>query len=253
MTVSADWAESHPCRVMGIVNVTPDSFSDGGRFFSADDAIRRGLELVAAGADFLDIGGESTRPGATPLDWREEWRRICPVVDGLRDSGCALSVDTYHPETAARAVDAGAKVVNCVYPEPIPAMMDILRRSAPDVALVAPASCLGKSIQTSGLPRVYLDPMIGFGTTREEDLALIASVPELSKKGRVLVGASRKRIVRALAGESDTGSLVGADVAVALWAAAHGASVVRVHDVREVSQALRVWRAVDGTHKLLDS
>ena len=246
MTASADRAECDPCRVMGIVNVTPDSFSDGGRYFSAEDAIRRGHELAAAGAEFLDVGGESTRPGATPLDWSEEWRRICPVIEGLRDLECVLSVDTYHPETAARAVDAGAKVVNCVYPEPVSAMMELVRRSPPGVELVAPASCLGKSISDSDLPRVYLDPMIGFGTTREEDLALIASVPELCRRGRVLVGASRKRIVRALSGESDTGALVGADVAVALWAASHGASIVRVHDVREVAQAMRVWRRIEN-------
>ena len=234
------------CRVMGIVNVTPDSFSDGGRFFAPEDAVRRGAELISAGAELLDIGGESTRPGATPLDWREEWRRICPVVEGLRGAPCVVSVDTYHPETAERAVEAGAKLVNCVYPEPVPAMLDVLRRAPDDVELVVPASCLGKSVVSADLPRVYLDPMIGFGTTREEDLALIRSVPELCKKGRVLLGASRKRIVRSLAGEDDTGALVGADVAVALWAAANGASVVRVHDVREVAQALRV------AHKLLN-
>ena len=232
------------CSVMGIVNVTPDSFSDGGRFLAPDDAIRRGMEMAREGAAYLDIGGESTRPGATPLDWREEWRRIRPVIEGLRDSACVLSVDTYPPETAERAVAAGAKLVNCVYPGPVPAMMELVRRSAPDVELVAPASCLGNGIRPADLPRVYLDPMIGFGTTREEDLALLRSVDGLAAKGRVLVGASRKRIVRALAGESDTGLLVGADVAVALWAAAHGASVVRVHDVREVSQALRVWKGL---------
>jgi dihydropteroate synthase len=226
---------------MGIVNVTPDSFSDGGRFFSPDDAIRHGLELADAGAAFLDVGGESTRPGSTPVDWREEWRRIEPVVEGLRDSRCILSVDTYHPETAERAVDAGAKLVNCVYAEPVPAMLDIVRRASPDVELVVPASCLGKTVFESDLPRVYLDPMIGFGTTREEDLALIKSVAGLSKKGRVLFGASRKRIMRTLAGEDGTGALVGGDVAAALWAAANGASVVRVHDVREVAQALLVW------------
>ena len=229
------------CRVMGIINVTPDSFSDGGLFLSPEAAIRRGLEMSAAGAAFLDVGGESTRPGAVPIDWEEEWRRIHPVVEGLRDAPCVLSVDTYHPETAERAVAAGAKLINCVYPESVLAMLEILRRSPEDVELVVPASCLGKVVFASDLGRIYLDPMVGFGTTREDDLALLASVSALAEKGRVLVGASRKRIVRTLAGESGTDTLLGGDIAVALWAAANGASVVRVHDVREVAQALRVW------------
>ena len=234
------------CRVMGIVNVTPDSFSDGGRFFSTGNAIRRGRDLAADGAAILDIGGESTRPGATPVDWSEEWRRIGPVLEGLRDSPCILSVDTYHPETAERAVAAGAKLVNCVYPEPVPAMLEIVRRAPADVELVVPASCLGNGVSPADLGRVYLDPMIGFGTTREEDLAILRSIAGLAKKGRVLVGASRKRIMRTLTGEDGTGALVGGDVAVALWAAANGASVVRVHDVKEVAQALRVWEKLSS-------
>ena len=232
------------CLVMGIVNVTPDSFSDGGDCFAPEDAIRRGMDMVADGAAILDIGGESTRPGAVPVPWEEEWRRIAPVVEGLRGAPCTLSVDTYHPETAERAVAAGVKIVNCVYPGPVPRMLDIVRGQTPDVELVAPASCLGDSIGAEDLPRVYLDPMVGFGTTRDEDLALLRSVPALAAKGRVLVGASRKRIVRTLAGESDTGALLGGDIAIALWCAAHGASVVRVHDVRQVAQALRVWRKI---------
>ena len=236
---------------MGVVNVTPDSFSDGGRFLAPEDAVRHGLELADSGASFLDIGGESTRPGADPLDWREEWRRIEPVVEGLRGSRCVLSVDTYHPETAERAVAAGAKLVNCVYEGPVPAMLEIVRRAPADVELVVPASCLGKSVSPVDLPRVYLDPMIGFGTTREEDLALVKSVAELAKKGRVLFGASRTRIVRALTGEARTDALLGGDVALALWAAANGASVVRVHDVKEVAQALRVWETLENRSDLL--
>jgi dihydropteroate synthase len=237
------------CRVMGIINVTPDSFSDGGRFLSPSDAVRCGLEMCSAGAAYLDVGGESTRPGAVPVAWAEEWRRIRPVIEGLRDAPCILSVDTYHPETAARAVDAGARLVNCVYPEPVPAMLETIRRAGADVEMVVPASCLGATISAADLRRVYLDPMVGFGTTREEDLRLLASVPALAEKGRVLVGASRKRIVRALSGESRTDSLIGGDVAVALWAAANGASVVRVHDVAETVQALRVWGRLERSRR----
>lgn len=229
---------------MGIVNVTPDSFSDGGRNFVPEDAIRRGREMIADGADILDIGGESTRPGATPISWGEEWRRISPVVEGLRGESCVLSVDTYHPETAECVVAAGVKIVNCVYPGPVPKMLEIVRRAERGVELVVPASCLGESVLPADMGRVYLDPMVGFGTTREEDIALLRGIAGLAEKGRVLVGASRKRIVRALADEDDVGALVGADVAVALWAAANGASIVRVHDVREVAQALQVWKRI---------
>lgn len=233
-------------RVMGIVNVTPDSFSDGGRYYSPEEAIRRARKLIAEGARIIDLGGESTRPGATPIGWQEEWARIEPVLEGLLDTGVPLSVDTYHPETAARAVAAGAGIINCVYAEPVPAMLAILR-AHPDVELVAVPSAVsdGKVWATFG-DRIYLDPMIGFGTTRDEDIARIRSVPELARRGRVLVGASRKRIVRKLTGEKTLGKMSAGSVAVALWSVLHGASVVRVHDVAETVQALKVVAALEG-------
>ena len=233
------------CLVMGILNVTPDSFSDGGRFADPESAVRRAAAMLEDGADIIDIGGESTRPGSTPVSWEEEWSRVEPVLRGLSPivaGSVPISIDTYHPETAERAVLLGAKIVNCVYPEPI---LDMLRICAKNGAeLVIPAKSLGSVPKSLGSVPIYLDPMVGFGTTREEDLALLRSVRELSKKGRVLVGASRKRIVRALAGESSTATLLGGDIAIALWCAANGASVVRVHDVREVAQALRVYRKI---------
>ena len=239
---------------MGIVNVTPDSFSDGGQFFRPEEAIRRAKNLVADGADIIDLGGESTRPGATPLKWDEEWSRIEPVLEGFRVSGfqgfrVRVSVDTYHPETAERAIKAGADIINCVYSEPVAEMLKLLEGN--DVELVVPYRLEGEaefSFLTSGQEtaspfwkRIYLDPMIGFGTTREEDIELLRSIPELAKKGRVLVGASRKRIVKKLTGsEGKVGKNVGGNVAIAVWAAMNGASVVRVHDVKEIVQALRV-------------
>lgn len=234
------------CKVMGIVNVTPDSFSDGGQFFKPEEAIRRAKNLVADGADIIDLGGESTRPGATPISWEEEWSRIGPVLKGIGEliTGDRVSVDTYHPETAKKAVEAGAGIINCVYPEPIPEMLKLLEDN--DVELVMPASALGAEHQALGT-RLYLDPMIGFGTTREEDVALLRSIPELAKKGRVLVGASRKRIVKKLVGEkSSVGKNIGGNVAIALWAALNGASAVRVHDVKETVQALRVIETLKG-------
>ena len=251
------------CKVMGIVNVTPDSFSDGGQFFKPEEAIRRAKNLVADGADIIDLGGESTRPGATPIGWEEEWSRIEPVLTGLtsfvsRLKSFQISVDTYHPETAEWAIKAGANIINCVYAEPIPEMLKLLEGN--DVELVLPYRIKGEApspalvrdgisaFLTSGgdaasplFERLYLDPMIGFGTTREEDLELLRSIPELAKKGRVLIGASRKRIVKKLVGEkSAVGKNVGGNVAIAVWAALQGASVVRVHDVKETVQALRV-------------
>ncbi len=233
------------CRVMGIVNVTPDSFSDGGRFVDPEAAIRRAAAMVEDGADIIDIGGESTRPGSTPVSWEEEWSRVEPVLRGLSPivaGSVPISIDTYHPETAERAVSLGATIVNCVYPEPILDMLQICAKNGAE--LVIPAKSLGSVPKDLGSVPIYLDPMVGFGTTREEDLALLRSVRELSQKGRVLVGASRKRIVRALAGEESTATLLGGDIAIAIWCAANGASVVRVHDVREVAQALRVYRKI---------
>ena len=253
------------CKVMGIVNVTPDSFSDGGKFFSPDEAIRRAANLIDEGADILDFGGESTRPGATPLEWDAEWARLEPVLKEVRDlkgggkrkrdgeREVRVSVDTYHPETAARAVEAGATIINCVYAEPIPEMLEILEVH-PDVELVLPASCLAPTPQTpklpnlqTFLPRLYLDPMIGFDTTREEDLQLLQSVGALATRGRVLVGASRKRIVKKLTGTKVPGKDLAGNLAIALWAAQSGAAVVRVHDVRETVQALKVWSALSET------
>ncbi len=250
------------CKVMGIVNVTPDSFSDGGQFYRPEEAIRRAMNLVEDGADIIDLGGESTRPGSTPLGWEEEWRRIEPVLRGLspllmgtvpspngdcpRSKGgtVPISVDTYHPEPAERAVALGATIVNCVYAEPIPKMYDICAKSGAE--LVIPTSAMGTVPIETGTVPIYLDPMIGFGTTRDEDLELLRSVPELAKRGRVLVGASRKRIVKKLTGEKVTGKNLGGNLGIAVWCAMNGASVVRVHDVKETVQALRVVEAIES-------
>ena len=237
------------CKVMGIVNVTPDSFSDGGQFFRPEEAIRRAKNLVADGADIIDLGGESTRPGATPIGWEEEWARIEPVLEGLKASirsVGSISVDTYHPETAEKAIKAGADIINCVYSEPVAEMIRVIADAARDTELVMPYRLGDEDFRretedASIASRLYLDPMIGFGTTREEDIELLRSIPELAKKGRVLVGASRKRIVKKLVGEkSAVGKNIGGNVAIAVWAAMNGASVVRVHDVKETVQAIRV-------------
>ena len=285
-------------RVMGIVNVTPDSFSDGGKYFRPEEAVRRALNLIDEGADIIDIGAESTRPGSVPISWEEEWSRLEPVLKGLSprcpsrrkglspqsvsvqsdlddranllqkdnsaktkdkisviaegsvpispvsEGSVPISIDTYHPETARLAVESGASIINCVYPEPVEEMLEILREN-PNVELVMPVSAFGMAGEDL-LSRIYIDPMIGFGTTREEDLELLRSVPELAKKARVLVGASRKRLVKKLTGEKVTGKNLGGNLGIAVWAAMNGASVVRVHDVRETFQALKVIGAICG-------
>lgn len=247
---------------MGIVNVTPDSFSDGGKYFRPEEAVKRARNMIEEGADIIDLGAESTRPGAQPLSWQEEWQRLEEAlkgVAGFRDGACkgkerrpfSISVDTYHPETAKRALAAGADMINCVYAESAEEMLALRRECG--AALVLPAKCLPlvKERAADGAARegsagIYIDPMIGFGTTREEDLALLKGVGALAKEWPVLVGASRKRIVKKLTGEKLTGKNLGGNLAIALWCAKEGASVVRVHDVKETVQALKVMEALCG-------
>ncbi len=240
------------CEVMGIVNVTPDSFSDGGQFYKPEEAVRRARNLAEEGARIIDLGGESTRPGSTPLTWDEEWARLEPVLDCLQaepwggtETPPLLSVDTYHPETAERAVARGVTIVNCVYPEPAEEMARICAKSGAELVIPyrlegAGSVDLEALVKILPLERMYLDPMIGFGTTRLEDVVLLRSVSEMAKVGRVLVGASRKRLVKKLTGEKVTGKNLGGNVGIAVWSALKGAAVVRVHDVRETVQALKV-------------
>lgn len=252
---------------MGIVNVTPDSFSDGGQFYRPEEAVRRARNLIEEGADIIDLGGESTRPGATPLTWEEEFARLEPVlaellpgsVPGRSTGSVPMSVDTYHPETARRAVAMGVRIINCVAVQSVPEMLQIGRENE-QIELVLPASYWGLSPGTPAAEspslrgqtpeeagvwqRIYLDPLIGFGTTREEDLSRLRGIGSLCRYGRVLVGVSRKRIVKKLTGERVTGKNLGGNLALALWCAQNGVSVIRVHDVRETVQALRVIEAL---------
>ena len=237
------------CKVMGIVNVTPDSFSDGGKFNTPEEAIRRAKKLIEEGAAIIDIGGESTRPGATPLKWDEEWARVEPVLRGLSPQllgSVPISIDTYHPETAERAIALGVSIVNCVFKDPIRDMVAICVKNNAELVIPCRIGDLPLGSVPMDAGRLYLDPMIGFGTTREEDLEILRSIPELAKHGRVLVGASRKRIVKRLTGEKAHGKDLAGNLAIAVWAAISGASVVRVHDVRETVQALKVTAALTG-------
>jgi dihydropteroate synthase len=258
--------------VMGIVNVTPDSFSDGAMFASADDAVAHGARLVDEGADLLDVGGESTRPGSDPIEADEELLRVVPVVEGLVKArpGTPLSVDTRKPEVAGAALDAGASVVNDIAGGRNSALLETVSRTGAGVVLM---HMLGepKTMQDdpryddvvaevheflrerieaavfAGIPeeRICIDPGIGFGKTVDHNLALLRAVPALRMLGAaVMVGASRKGFIGTLTGVEDPAARLEGSLAVAVLAAAHGADLVRVHDVEATVRALKVADAV---------
>jgi dihydropteroate synthase len=259
-----------PWRIMGVLNVTPDSFSDGGEWFELDAAIAHGRELVASGAAIVDVGGESTRPGSVPVGEQEELRRIVPVIAGLRDSGAQISVDTYKRGVAEAALAAGATYVNDV----------TAFRAEPDLAgLVADAGCDCCLMHMLGVPRtmqvepryddvvsevkafleerlahavgagiaeerVHLDPGIGFGKTIEHNLELLRRLDELAALGQPLVvGTSRKSFLARITGRDDPGQRVIGTVATNVLALERGATVFRVHDVSETRDALAVAAA----------
>ncbi len=242
---------------MGVLNVTPDSFSDGGRWFDPDAAIARGLEMVAEGADVVDVGGESTRPGADPVDAAEERRRVVPVVEALASS-VRVSVDTRKREVAEAAVEAGATLVNDVSAS----LQDVAAaagvgwvamhmRGEPRTMQEAPAygdvvaevrdflTERAERARAAGVYEVWIDPGIGFGKTTDHNLALLRHLPTLVDTGiPVMVGASRKSFLGRLVGD-DAGpdDRMEASLAAAVWAMAQGVGMVRVHDVRPTVQA----------------
>ncbi|MFE9536910.1 dihydropteroate synthase [Streptomyces sp. NPDC006691] len=266
------------CAVMGVVNVTPDSFSDGGRWFDTSTAVKHGLDLVTAGADLVDVGGESTRPGASRVDEGEELRRVIPVVRGLAAEGVTVSVDTMRARVAERAIAAGAVLVNDVSggladPAMIPAVaatgapfvvmhwrgfsQDMNARAVYDDVVAEVVSELRARMEAvieGGIApeRLVIDPGLGFAKQADHDLALVAHLAELRALGRpVLVAASRKRFLgRVLAGHEGAPPPArerdAATAAVSAIAAHEGAWAVRVHEVRATADAVRVARAVEG-------
>ena len=255
---------------MGIVNVTPDSFSDGGQYFDHEKAIEHGLQLVKEGADVLDIGGESTRPGAEPVTLEEELRRVIPVVEGL--AGVApVSIDTTKAEVARRAVAAGARIVNDVTAlRADPHMASLCAETGVEVVLmhmlgtprtmqndpayddvvaeVAEFLAVRAGVaEAAGIDReqIWIDPGIGFGKTVEHNLKLLADTGTFVDTGLpVLVGASRKRFIGDLGGGAPESRRLGGTIAACLAAFRGGAAMVRVHDVAPVAQAIRVADAV---------
>lgn len=263
------------CSVMSIVNVTPDSFSDGGTAFAPDLAVRAALQALSDGADILDIGGESTRPGATPVPLDEEWARIAPVIAGVlkRCPDTIISVDTYKPEIARRAVAAGALIVNDITGlDPSGNMTEVVAQSSAGVVIMhmqgTPAtmqikpeyedvvgeviSFFHRRIQTAvqagiAKERIAVDPGIGFGKTLEHNLTLLRNLDKFAELGcALLIGTSRKRMIGDITGRP-VGERTSGSVASALHAAWHGAQVVRVHDTAATVDAIRVWNALETT------
>ncbi len=260
--------------VMGVLNVTPDSFSDGGDFADSAVAVARALRFADQGADWIDVGGESTRPGSLPVDEAEELARVLPVIRGARAaSAVALSIDTAKPAVARAAVAAGASLWNDVTALAAPGAPDLAAELGCEVVLMhmkgAPltmqrdpayddvvgeveAFLLARAdvAVAAGVARerIWLDPGVGFGKTAVHNIALLNALPRLAAHGlRILVGASRKRTVLHLdPTATDPRDRLGGSLALALHAAAHGAAAVRVHDVRETRQALLVQAALRG-------
>ncbi|MBC9726715.1 dihydropteroate synthase [Streptomyces sp. TRM68367] len=265
------------CAVMGVVNVTPDSFSDGGRFFDTTAAIKHGLDLVSEGADLVDVGGESTRPGATRVDEAEELRRVVPVVRGLAAEGVTISVDTMRSSVAEKALAAGAALVNDVSggladPRMIPVVAD---SGAPFVVMHWRGYLQGGNIKgvyddvvaevhdelharveavlAGGIAadRIVVDPGLGFSKDAEHDLVLLAHLDRLLGLGHpLLVAASRKRFLgRVIAGPDGAPPPArerdAATAAVSALAAHAGAWAVRVHEVGATADAVRVARALE--------
>jgi dihydropteroate synthase len=260
-------------RVMGILNVTPDSFSDGGDFATREAALRHARQMVADGADLIDVGGESTRPGAPPVSVAEELDRVIPVIEALAgELAVPVSVDTSKPEVMRAAVAAGAGLINDVAALRRPGALAVaaaLRvpvclmhmQGEPgtmqqdptygDVVAEVAAFLAGRlaACEAAGIPRerLLVDPGFGFGKTLAHNLALLRGLPRLASLGvPVLAGLSRKSMIGALLGGVPVGERLHGSVAAAVLAVERGAAIVRVHDVGPTVQALRIVAAVGG-------
>ncbi|BCT91335.1 dihydropteroate synthase [Lysobacter helvus] len=260
-------------RVIGIVNVTPDSFSDGGEHATTDAAIAHGLRLAGEGADALDIGGESTRPGADDVPLEEELRRVIPVIEALaRATTLPISIDTSKPEVMRAAIAAGAGMINDVYALRREGALDAAASLNVPVILMhmlgEPRSMqdapqyddvvgdvhrfLAERIfaaEMAGIPkaRIVVDPGFGFGKTTAHNIALLARLDTIADLGvPVLAGLSRKRTIGQLTGRDDPHARVHGSVAAHLIAAQRGAKLLRVHDVAATVDALKIWAAVDA-------
>ena len=259
-------------RIFGIINVTPDSFSDGGDALAHEDALRRGKAMLDAGADILDVGGESARPGAAPVGIEEEIARAVPVVRGLSDLGAKVSIDTRHAPVMEAAIEAGATIINDVTAlSHDPDSLDLAVASGLPVILMhmqgdpgtmqdnpqyedaaqdvfdylkqRVAECEAAGMDRS---RIAIDPGIGFGKTLDHNLDILARLNLYRDfKCPVLLGVSRKTFIGKLGGDAAPKERLGGSLAAVLAAAARGVRLFRVHDVAETRQALTIWQAIE--------
>ena len=258
--------------IMGVLNVTPDSFSDGGRHLDPGAAVERGLAMVAEGADILDIGGESTRPGADPVETAEELRRVIPVIRRLRaQTTAAISADTMKASVALAAMDAGADIINDISGlRADPAMAAAAASTGAGLVLMhmlgTPRTmqanpvyadvtaeiraALGESLRQAldagvASKRIALDPGIGFGKTVAHNLTILRDLPEFAIEGRpVLLGVSRKSFLGKVLGDASMEARDHGTIALTAWARGRGARIFRVHQVRENAHALRMTEAI---------
>lgn len=257
--------------LMGIVNVTPDSFSDGGQFLDSSRAVDHALKLVEEGANWLDVGGESTRPGATPVGEGEELRRVLPVIEGISaQTDTPISIDTYKASVAREAIRAGASIINDVTGFRDPTMLEVAAASETACIVMhmrgTPADMMEQTEYTEvvadlieyfrerlahlcaagvKLDRTILDPGIGFAKRRLDNLRLLHRLDEFASLGRpVLLGASRKRIIGEITGRGEAGRIYGT-IASSVLAYLRGVHILRVHDVGAVADALKVARAIE--------
>lgn len=258
-------------KVMGVLNVTPDSFSDGGRYVDHEAALRRAEAMIAAGADLIDVGGESTRPGADPVETAEELRRVLPLVQELRQREVVVSVDTSKPEVMQACIDAGAHMVNDVYALRAPGALEVVADSNVAVCVMhmqgEPRSMQRdprytnvvvevrdflrrrvEACRTAGIDaaRLLIDPGFGFGKTLEHNLALLRGLPMIGDDAPpLLVGLSRKSMLAALT-QRAVGDRLAGSLALSIAAIEGGARIIRCHDVAETVDVIRVWSAFRG-------
>ncbi|MGB4056990.1 MAG: dihydropteroate synthase [Alphaproteobacteria bacterium] len=261
-------------HIMGVVNVTPDSFSDGGQFFNPDKAIEHGLRLVQEGASILDIGGESTRPGAQPVEVNEEISRVVPVIAGLKNKAPYVSIDTRNAKTMEAALRAGANSINDI---------SALSHDPRSLSTAAEAKVPIFMMHSQGAPQtmqknpnynnvvedifkylhericifeasriddkmIIADPGIGFGKTLEHNLSIIRNIKRFHALGvPILLGASRKSFIGTLTGENSPEGRVSGSIAAALWGLSQGVQVYRVHDVQETAQAFKIAQAIQSS------
>lgn len=275
---------NHPTpRIMGILNLTPDSFSDGGLFIKLEDAVAHGKRMVEEGAEIIDVGGESTRPGSDRVDSAIQIQRVVPVIEALKATlpkNCAISIDTTSSRVAEQAIKYGATIVNDISGgQDDPDMFDLLARTHVQYILmhmqgtpktmqdnpvydqvveeilmffkerIAAAGRAGVSES-----QIMLDPGIGFGKRREDNLTIIKELQRFVETGHpIVLGTSRKRFMGAICGETDAIELLGATVATTVWGALAGVQVFRVHDVKPNRQALDVTLAMAGPENAMPS